>query len=132
MPKVKTVYYAHCQTIYRTPQEVRDICLLSDLGFSVCNPADMESEYHEWLDHHDENIRAYVVDPMSFWIHKITDCDVVAFRALPDGRIPAGVSKEIEHAKSIDKLVFELPSNVIGRSIDVKETIEYLEESGQR
>lgn len=33
------VYYAHCMTIYDTPQETRDLKLLEkDLGYEVLNP----------------------------------------------------------------------------------------------
>lgn len=34
------IYYAHCQAIYGTVQEKRDIELLQRLGFEVVNPSD--------------------------------------------------------------------------------------------
>jgi hypothetical protein len=34
-------YYAHCQSIYGTPQEDRDVALLEAAGFEVVNPRDL-------------------------------------------------------------------------------------------
>ena len=42
------VYYAHCQAIYGTPQEDRDIALLEKLGFEVVNPAKFDSDDMEF------------------------------------------------------------------------------------
>jgi hypothetical protein len=58
--------------------------------------------------------------------------DAVAFRALPDGRIPAGVMLEVELALSRGLPVFELPSNMASRGMSVEATRGYLREIGCR
>jgi hypothetical protein len=62
----------------------------------------------------------------------VNACDVFAFRALPDGRIPAGVYKELQWAREFGKTVIELPGNVLGREMTVDATRAYLAEVGQR
>ncbi len=108
------VYYAHCQAIYGTPQEDRDVELLTRLGFGVVNPA-------------------LVPDAdMQFYLRMVADCDAVAFRALPDGRITTGVFQEIQEARRLGYPVFELPSNLVGREMSHQETRGYLAEVGFR
>ena len=114
------IYYAHCMTIYNTPQEKRDISLLGKLGFEVINPNHKGSE------------EAYQRDGMNYFIDLVKGSDALAFRSFPNGEIPAGVYKEIEVMKKKGSPVFELPSGLIGRRISVEQTREYLEEVGYR
>ena len=114
------VYYAHCTSIYNTAQEERDIETLRSLGFKVVNPN---------AEGNTENYKKY---GMKHFLAMALDCDVIAFRALPDGRIPAGVAKEVRAMLLHDKPVIELPSRISGRGISVDETREYLKEIGQR
>jgi len=60
------------------------------------------------------------------------ECGVIAIRALPDGRIPAGIAKEIDMFKEAGRPIIELPSGLIGRVMSVEATREYLAEVGQR
>jgi len=120
------VYYAHCQSIYGTKQEERDINLLQQLGFEVLNPGE---EKHGKIAN---EMKARGENAMPYFEGLVSQCNVLAFRALPDGRIPAGVVKEIGKAKDTNKAIFELPSRIAGRSIGVEETREYLMETGQR
>lgn len=144
------VYYAHCQAIYDTPQEQRDIELLKALGFEVLNPNMPEHKEHATktrqsvIESGEQMDRDRGVDltegRKTFWRDKASSCvmgyfeslvksaDFVAFRALPDGRIPAGIAKEI----SLGKPCFELPSGIVRRIIGVAETREYLQEAGFR
>ena len=117
---MRVVYYAHCLAIFNTPQEERDITLLERLGYSVFNP---NCKYCA---------DGYKAFGMEFFDGLVKECDVFAFRALPDGRIPAGVAKEIEFARKYDKPVIELPSGVVRREMNALQTREYLSESGQR
>ena len=128
--KKKLVYYAHCMAIYNTPQEKRDVELLESLGFDVLNPNAkehieevMKTQQNKLLDK--DEIGMLVMEYFSSLVDK---CDIVAFRALPDGRIPAGIAKEIKRGN----MVFELPSGILKRTISVEETREYLREAGQR
>lgn len=133
------IYYAHCMAIYGTPQETRDLLFLKDLfgdhpDLEIVNP-------------NSDRINARClaarlkfkkkVSAGGYIMNKIfkplvLSCDAVAFRSLPDGRIPAGVFKEIEWAQRANKLVFELPSNILGRVLPVDQTKQYLREIGQR
>lgn len=114
------IYYAHCVSVFNTPQEVRDAQLLKNLGFEVYNPnneADSRAYEHRGMDHFKELVFQF---------------PALAFRALPDGRIPAGVFKEVMWAREAGALVIELPSGVLSREMDVPTTREYLAEVGQR
>lgn len=62
----------------------------------------------------------------------VLSCDALAFRGLPDGRIPAGVLQEILWARDSNMRILELPSNLIRRQMTVDETREYLREIGSR
>lgn len=142
------VYYAHCMAIYNTMQEARDLDLLADLKYRVVNPNTKE------IEHRCDTIRRefsrnttdnpvpgkpglYYTDAGSKVMNEIfhplvIGCDVLAFRALPGGAIPAGVAREIEWAKEANLLVFELPEGILRRTISVELTREYLCEVGQR
>ena len=129
------VYYAHCQAIYDSPQEQRDVEMLKALGFEVINP---NSPEYVAVAKKIKSTPAYCVEGtasamvMDYFTKLVKDCDAVAFRALPDGTIPAGVAKEIEKAMTDGKPVFELPSCVSRRVLTVEQTREYLKEIGQR
>lgn len=114
------IYYAHCVSIYNTAQEKRDVQTLQDLGFEVLNPNSTE------------HANGYKKLGMDYFEFVVKACDALAFRALPDGRIPAGVAQEIEWMLECKNPVIELPSGMISRRIDVDETREYLRELGHR
>jgi len=121
------VLYAHCQAIYGTLQEQRDVKLLEALGFEVVNPSD--SKHAEGYKH----------AGMDYSLTLIQEVDVVAFRALPDGSIPAGIAKELAWARGegLDraevKLIIELPSlPPLRKVLSVSATRQYLHEIGQR
>jgi hypothetical protein len=114
--RVMRCYYAHPMTIYNTPQEERDILLLGQLGFVVVNP------------NAPEHSEAYGKEGMKYFMQLASECDVIAFRALPDGSITAGVANEIKAGPP----VFELPSCIARRTLNIAETLEALHESGQR
>lgn len=114
------VYYAHCKAIYGKPQEARDIALLTLLGFDVVNPADSKYE-KDW--------EKYGMDLKDTFA---AECDLIAFRGLPDGMIPQGVFKEITAFKKLGKPVIELPSGISTRELSLDSTREYLAEIGQR
>jgi hypothetical protein len=56
------------------------------------------------------------------------NCDLIAFRALPDGSITCGVAKEIKMGPP----VIELPSGVTRRTLTMQQTLETLAELGER
>jgi len=118
--KVKNVYYAHSVSIYDTPTEDRDLELLTKLGFSPLNPN---------TEAHSENYKKL---GMEYFDRLIKKCDLLAFRAHPNGDIPAGVAKEIETAHKVGIPVFEIPTGVLRRTLSVEETREYLKDAGER
>ena len=128
-------YYAHCMAIYGTPQEERDIKTLKALGFEVLNPnspgyieeAAAIRQHHEEL--HTSDPGHYV---MNYFMELVSTCECLAFRALPDGKIPAGVAKEIAAARENDLPIMELPSALTLRAMSVEATREFLTEIGQR
>lgn len=118
-----TVYYAHPMSLYGTPQEARDIETLRALGFEVVNPGTPE---------HQEGCKG-PGNGMDYFRRIIqNECQALAFRAFPDGKIGAGVAYEIEIARGRELPVFELPSGMMRRVLDIDETRNYLAELGQR
>ena len=122
------IYYGHCQAIYGSPQDKRDVEMLIKMGFDVVNPSDPEHEaMAKKMKGCGQGDRV-----MDYFVSLVEGCDAVAFRALPDGAIPAGVAKEIERAVMSGKPVIELPSCISRRVLTVEQTREYLKEIGQR
>lgn len=113
-------YYAHPLSLYGSPQETADVAMLEGLGFEVINP---NSEYHS---------QQYSIHGMQYFCDVVNACDMLAFRAFPDGSIPAGIAKEVSAARMGKKPVIELPNGIIRRCLSVEESVEYLEQSGQR
>jgi hypothetical protein len=113
-------YYAHCIALYNTPQEQRDVSMLEQLGFTVVNPNCPECD------------EGYKREGMAYFNQFAVSCDLVAFRALPDGSIPAGVAHEVSEFAKRCKPVIELPSQITRRTLTFEQTREYLREVGQR
>lgn len=113
-------YYAHCVSLHGTPQEQRDVQALEKLGLAVLNPNAPSFD------------KLYQEQGMDAFKDVVGQCDCVAFRALPDGGIPAGVLKEIYWAQEMGKLVFELPTAITRRGLSVEATREFLKECGKR
>ena len=122
-------YYAHCMAIYNTPQESRDVALISGLGFEVVNPNNLEVENDMIRIKQDGTLTD---DKFDYFRRFSKECDVICFRALPDGSIPSGVAKEIEYFQEENKPILELPSGISRRGINKEQTREYLREVGQR
>lgn len=115
----RKVYYAHSLYLYGTSQEARDIELLEQLGFRVVNPNSEEFAYMEGWNSKDRMTRFFEI---------AAGCDLIAFRALPDGKITAGVAKEIKAGPP----VIELPSGMNRRGLTIQQTVETLQELGER
>jgi hypothetical protein len=120
MSKLKC-YYAHSLHLYGTKQEARDVKLLKALGFEVVNPNDPKHSVF------------YEEQGMEYFTGLCQSCDICAFRAYPDGSIPAGVHKEVLSAV-LDMFmpVFELPWGLKRRGLPVDHTREWLGELGER
>lgn len=114
------VYYAHPVSIYNTKQEERDILLLKKLDFEISNPNELKHQ------------KGYQKEGMNYFNSVIENCNFLCFRSFPNGDIPAGIAKEIEYAKSLNKIIFELPSGILKRILSIEQTREYLTENGNR
>jgi hypothetical protein len=120
-------YYAHTMTSYNSTIEKQDIELLERLEFEVINPN--QSKYQEgckaYTDKHGwQNVMKYFENII------ITECDMVAFRSLPNGKILSGVAAEVACAKLNNYPVIELPCSLNNRYMDYPETKQYLIELG--
>ena len=114
------VYFARPIFLFKTPQDKRDLELLSRLGFDSVNPDKEELQ------------RRYPSEGMKVFIDAVSDCDALAFRANPDMSITSGVKKEIDKAIELGLPVFELPTILEKRVLSVEDTREYLKLVGHR
>jgi hypothetical protein len=114
------VYYARPISLYNTKQDERDIQFLEALGFEVNNPNKAEL------------VERYKTEGMEVYLQLARESDVVAFRAFQDGKIGAGVYKEVQEAYQAGKLVIELPTITSSRVLSVEDTREYLKLLGHR
>jgi hypothetical protein len=131
---MKKVYYAHFMGIYNTPQEKRDIETLENLGFDVVNP-NSEGISETFKGKKEQYAIAHNSDMFAFddvFFELVRNCEVFAFRGLPNGRIPGGVAMELKHAKEKGKMIIELPCSLISRTMNGEETREYLHDMGER
>lgn len=135
----RTCYYAHCMSLYNTPQEQRDVETLRGLGLEVVNPNDpeIEARARSMKDGYAESPSGQYSDGSAYVMYELfkplaQKHDVLAFRSLPDGTIPAGVAKEIQWAIEAGKTIIELPSGLSRRTLSLEATREYLREVGQR
>lgn len=116
---MKKAYYACCMSIGREQCD-RDKKLIHKLGYELSNPPfDIAQE-------------EYKKQGMAYFLRFVEESDAIFFRALPDGKIPAGVSTEIRWALGNGIPVLELPNSITARTMTVEETREYLEDVGYR
>ena len=76
--------------------------------------------------------KRYDIEGMDVFLAAVSDCDAVAFRSFPDGKISAGVKKEIDKAIELGKPVIELPTITETRVLSVEDTRSYLSYLGYR
>ena len=119
-------YYAHPMYTYNSAIEQSDIELLLSLGMNPFNPNCIEVQ--QGLKNY---IELYgVKDTMEYFTDLVAECDAIAFRALPDGRLLSGVATEVQFAKKLGMPIIELPRLLEKRMMDYPETKEYLTELG--
>jgi hypothetical protein len=124
---MKTVYYAHCMDIYDEPQETEDLVLLSDLGFRVFNPNNGLTQVHVSL------AKEKGLDVMEeVFLTAVQNCDLLAFRAQPDGRLAPGVAKEIMYAADAGMPIVQVPTGMKMEVIPVREIQNHLDLIGKR
>ena len=118
---IMKVYYARPISLYNTKQEERDVAMLDAMGgWELVNPNKQELQ------------ERYQKEGMDVFLQAMEDCDGVVFRAFQDGKISAGVKKEIDYAIQMGKFVMELPTITSKRVLSVEDTRSYLSLLGCR
>lgn len=109
-----TIYYAHFKGIYNTLQEEKDMKLISEIfpNAIIVNP---NSKRHQ---------KGYQTLGMKYFTDIVQKCDCLVFRSCLNGKITAGVCKEIKTAKDNHIPVIELP-NLSNRKMSIKKTRKY-------
>lgn len=120
-------YYAHTTTSYGSTIERKDVELLERLGFEVINP-NQEKYALGCAMYAGKYGKDKVID--YFKVIITHDCDMVAFRSLPNGKISSGIAAEIAYARQINLPIIELPCSLDIRFMDYPETKQYLIELG--
>lgn len=106
MPDI--IYYAHPMSWYDTRDELLDIAAIAELGL-VSNPNSVQ--FQAQVDYAKRKDRP-VMDIFANYIANIAD--VVAFRRLNDGRLTAGVAREVFEAYIWGKQVVEVKTDENG------------------
>jgi hypothetical protein len=116
--------------IYNTPQEERDIKTLQSLGLEVINPntKEISEKFNNLLKSQMPYDRAFDI----VFKELVRQCEVFAFKALPDSKISSGVALELDEAKRYNKIIIELPSSINQRTLSIEATKEYLRDIGER
>lgn len=115
----KWVYYARPMSIYNTPEEFRDLEMLRTMGYTSVEFTDLMQERAK-------------TEGMKPFEEKVVEADLLAFRAFPDGRIGAGVAREIAVAEDAGIPIIELPQLPSWRVLSLEDTRWYLRATGQR
>ena len=106
------IYYAHPMSWYGTDEEALDVQTLSTYGH-VHNP---NSKYFEDQVKYARDTRRPVMQIFADFIASPAT-DVVAFRRMRNGRISAGVAREIFEALIWGKEVWEIVDKMSGRVV---------------
>lgn len=125
MKKLKC-YYAHTMISYGSTQEEMDVNLLESLGFEVINPntPQIQIKLEQFIIYHGKR------RVMDFFTDIVSDCDLLAFRALPNSEILSGVAVEIMYARDNNMPIIELPCSLDSRMLNYPETKQFLIEIG--
>ena len=121
--KKKKIYYAHCIAIYGTEQEKEDIATLKALGFEVVNPS---SDYYRNTVNKMICKGRTSTEIMNYFITVVAGCDGLAFRALDDETLSAGVAKEANAMRKSDRPVFELSDSSKRKVMSVGQTRKHI------
>ena len=119
-------YYAHSMFSYGSTIEEQDLQALFRMGFEVINPN--TPAIQKGCEVFMKNFGRDRV--MEYFNAIVEDCQVFAFRGLPDGTILSGIATELRTAKEKGLIIIEFPSMVDKRMVDYKETKQYLIELG--
>ena len=126
---MKKAYYAHCMADYDTPREEEDIKTIKEMGFKVENP---NCKKHKSVVAEMKRNGAKGYQIMEYFISVASKCDVIIFRALPDGSISAGVHKEIMSFVDAKRPVAELPTMQTRKAMSIRDTCIHINSTKRR
>lgn len=120
-------YYAHTMTSYGSTIEAQDLITIKELGFDVENPN--QAKHQVGCQRYAEE---FGKDKVMEYFEKIilNECDLLVFRALPNGQILSGIAAEVKYALALGIPVIELPCSLTKRMMEYPETKQYLIELG--
>ena len=116
---MRSAYYARPMCLYGTPEEMRDMMIMNQLGYAP-------------IPFTDEMQRRAKVEGMGPFLEMVAQSEALFFRAFPCGKIGAGVWAEIREAEKFRIPVLELPRIDPGRELSVENTRWYLARLGER
>ena len=99
------VYYAHPMSWYDTPEEAADVAALEAAGHEVLNPNNV-AYAAKVQDLRARGLGHMVMEP---FMRAVGECDALAYRPFKDGRLGAGVAKELMEAIVLKHFVIRLP-----------------------
>jgi hypothetical protein len=97
----KTCYFAHHVSDYDSERESAAVKVIESYGYDVVNPNSPEDD------------AAYKERGMIHFTERVLGCAALAFQRFPDGKVGAGVAKEIATAAKDNKPVFEVTDDAI-------------------
>ena len=99
------VYYAHPMSWYDTFAETEDVVALEEAGHEVLNPN--QQRYSDEVQRlRSKGLGHMVMEP---FMRAVKECEAVAYRPFKDGRVGAGVAKEVLEAVALGYPVICLP-----------------------
>lgn len=99
------VYYAHPMSWYDTFAETEDVVALEEAGHEVLNPNDQF--YSDQVTKLRKQGKGHMV--MEPFMLAVKSCDAVAYRPFKDGRVGAGVAKEVLEGLALGLPIICLP-----------------------
>lgn len=120
--KKMKIYFARPQSMYSSPQDLRDLRLIKTL-FLDAEIIDPNTPEHQ---------QGFEEEGMGYVLTFIHEVDLIIFRAFPGGKIGAGVWKEIQYGLEYNADVLELPVITSDRALSPDDTREYLRLSANR
>lgn len=116
-------YLAHPISEYGTAKQRKAIAMITRAGWNVLNPDTVT---------HQIGYKAAGARGMDYFVNLVKKCDALAFMPFPDGRIGAGVGKEMETAFDMGIPVYEIDNGVLIPMNKMPKNILSVEETRER
>lgn len=120
---VMKCYYAHCISDYHTNKSRSHIKYLKQLGFEVIDPSSKKYEKCVKKMREEGKTGKQVMD---YFVEIVKTCDLLAFAVATTNKISAGVKKEIDTMREMEKPVIQMPEFNSLETMTIEETREYI------